>query len=150
MESVAEDSELWAKMNYLATKMEADKKAGKGFMRRLVTSDFPKIGAIRREYMKRRSTEPMIQHPTDPELCRLLTVREHALAKRIPESMVEDRPGQVARTPLHEMFGQGVVFSVFERVAYHIAKAFVPVAQNDDLYKSAGYVAERGTCSFAA
>lgn len=147
---IGEDDEQWSEMAYLSKKADEDKKAGKGFARQLFTSESPKINTLPANLMKRRSTDPMIQHPTNPNLCRLVTNLEHARAKDIPESMVEDRPGRLSRTSLHDVFGQGVVFSCFERVAYHIAKAYLPVAQNDELYRSAGYFAERGTYQFAA
>lgn len=150
LEPIKDDDERWAEMAYLATKAEDDAKAGKGFARQLFTPDSIKINTLPANYMKRRSTDPMILHPTNHKLCRLVTTLEHARAKCIPESMVESRPGQICQTALHDVFGQSVVFVCFERVAYDLAKAFIPFAQNDELYNSAGYFAERGTYEFAA
>lgn len=145
MDPIPDDSDLWAEMAYLAAKEEEDTKSGKGFRRQLFTKDSAKISTLTREPMKRRSTDPMFQHPTNPKLCRIPTTREHCLAKDIPESMVEDRPGLPSRTILHQIFGQSVVFSCFERVAYHLGAALKEFVGHRDLMNAAGYFAQRST-----
>lgn len=150
MEDIAPDSERWAAMTYLADKEKSDKAAGKGFRRQLYDGTESSINTITADYMKRRSTDPMIKHPTDPDLCRLATCLEHARFKGIPEHMAEQKPGAPAPTNLHKIFGQSVIYPVFEAVGFHLAKAFQAYAANDAVYESAGKFAERTTYVLAA
>ena len=109
----AEDvADLWRDFKGLREKEERDIAAGKGFRRQIVTPEAESVGTIGRGYMKGRSTEPQLQHPTDPKLTRLFSVREHARIKRIPERIVAGLSATVA----HEIMGQSVIYSVFRAV----------------------------------
>ena len=112
MDDIPEDSPVWKTYDYLKEKEVRDKAEGKSFARQIVTPDAESIGTIGRGYFKARSTEPFIQHPTDPERSRLLTVDEHARAKGIPEDLVA---GQ-SQTTAHEILGQSVLFPVFKSI----------------------------------
>jgi DNA (cytosine-5)-methyltransferase 1 len=118
LEDVPESSESWKPYSYLADKEVRDKKAGKGFARQLLTGEEDGCGVIGRGYAKARSTEPFIVAKHNPELSRLLTVREHARVKTIPESMVEG----LSDTKAHEVLGQSVIFTVFEAVGELIGR----------------------------
>lgn len=65
-----------------------------------------------------RSTEPFILHPTKPGLSRLLTAREHARVKTIPEEVVAG----VSETVAHEILGQSVIFTAFEALAAAVGR----------------------------
>jgi DNA (cytosine-5)-methyltransferase 1 len=118
LEDVPESSESWKPYSYLADKEVRDKKAGKGFARQLLTGEEDGCGVIGRGYAKARSTEPFIVAKHNPALSRLLTVREHARVKTIPESMVEG----LSDTKAHEVLGQSVIFTVFEAVGELIGR----------------------------
>lgn len=123
LEDVPLDSEMWAEMKYLAEKEERDIAAGKGFRRQLFTGEEDKISTVTRQYMKRRSTDPFIQHPVDPKLSRLLTPLEHARVKGIPEKLIDDP--DIAATTAHELLGQSVVYPMFEAVGFALGKQLV-------------------------
>src|SRR3546814_9660713 len=83
------DSPLWSTMSYLREKEERDIVAGKGFRMQIFQPDSTKIATLTRGYAKIRSTDPKLQHPTDPTLLRQLTPSEHARIKGVPEKMIE-------------------------------------------------------------
>lgn len=116
LEDIPLDSDRWKSYDYLAAKEERDLAAGKGFVRQLLTGDEAFCGTIGKDYMKGRSTEPFIIHPTNPDLSRLLTPLEHARVKTIPECVIDG----VSDTTAHQILGQSVIFSVFESVGYLI------------------------------
>lgn len=109
LEDVPDDSPLWSKMAYLKAKEERDVEDGKGFRMQILDPEATKVGTIGRGYAKVRSTEPKLRHPSDPELLRQFTPREHARIKGIPEEMVEGLPVTTA----HEMLGQSIVAAPF-------------------------------------
>lgn len=109
LEDVPDDSPLWSKMAYLKAKEERDVEDGKGFRMQILDPEAVKVGTIGRGYAKVRSTEPKLRHPSDPELLRQFTPREHARIKGIPEEMVEGLPVTTA----HEMLGQSILAAPF-------------------------------------
>ena len=109
LEHVADDSPRWKTFDYLAAKEVRDTAAGKGFRRQLLDASAPFCGVIGRGYAKCRSTEPFYQHPTIPELSRLLTPVEHARVKGIPESVIAGLSDTVA----HEILGQSIIYPLF-------------------------------------
>ncbi len=114
LEDIPLDDDRWKSYDYLREKEKRDIAAGKGFRRQLFTGDEGHIATVTREYNKARSTDPFIQHPTDPNLSRLLTPEEHARVKGIPEDLID--ASWIATTTKHEVLGQSVVFPVFEAV----------------------------------
>lgn len=124
LESVADDDPSWSKMQYLRDKAVRDAEAGKGFKMQIVDENSDQVGTIGKGYMKRRSTEPMVQHKNDPDLIRLLTPQEHAAVKRIPPHL----GGDASATLKNEIFGQSVIHSVFVGVGGHIGDAAVRFA----------------------
>lgn len=120
LDDIPLDSPMWAEMKYLAEKERKDIASGKGFRRQLFLGHEPKISTVTRLYMKRRSTDPFIQHPERPELSRLLTRYEHSRVKGIPEKLIDDP--DIAETTAHEALGQSVVFPMFEAVGFALGK----------------------------
>ena len=75
-----------------------------------------------------RSTEPKLQHPTNPALLRQLTPAEHARVKGNAPILIED----MAATRAHEVLGQSVLSAVFRAVAKALGVAircFTPQAE---------------------
>jgi DNA (cytosine-5)-methyltransferase 1 len=110
----------WSKMEGLKAKEIRDKEAGKGFRMQIVNEDTVKVGTIGKDYMKNRSTEPKVQHPTQPEWLRLLTPQEHARIKGFPAACL----GDLSATAAHQLLGQSVdtrpVRALFKRIAENL------------------------------
>lgn len=106
----------WREMEGRKAKEERDIADGKGFKMQIVTPDSERIGTIGKDYNKNRSTEPKVQHPTQPSLLRLLTPVEHAAIKGFPV----DALGGLSVTAAHQLLGQSVdvrpVRALFERI----------------------------------
>lgn len=113
LEPVAEDDPMWGRFECLVAKEERDLAAGKGFRRQLVSASDVSCGVVGRGYSKNRSTEPFIQHPSDPLLSRKFSAVEHCRIKGYPERMIDG----VSETVAHEILGQGVCVGVFRAVA---------------------------------
>lgn len=113
----------WSEMEGLKAKEVRDKEAGKGFMMQIVGPNSTKIGTIGKDYNKNRSTEPKVQHPTQPSLLRLLTAQEHARIKGFPAHYVEG----LSTTAAHQLLGQAVdcrpVKALFQRIGQCLANS---------------------------
>jgi DNA (cytosine-5)-methyltransferase 1 len=118
LEPISPNDARWRSFDYLHDKETRDLAAGKGFQRQLLPSSAATCGCIGRGYAKGRSTEPFILHPTKPGLSRLLTAREHARVKTIPEEVVAG----VSETVAHEILGQSVIFTAFEALAAAVGR----------------------------
>lgn len=101
LDDIPVDSKCWRSCDYLDKKAVRDKQAGKGFSMQLVDGESMKVGCIGKGYSKWRSTEPLVKHPTDPSLKRLLTVNELSKIKTIDKSLVQG----MSRTKQIEMNG---------------------------------------------
>jgi DNA (cytosine-5)-methyltransferase 1 len=121
LEDVPLDSPLWSTMSYLREKEERDIAAGKGFRMQIFNPESSKIATLTRGYAKIRSTDPKLQHPTDPSLLRQITPIEHARIKGVPEKMIEGLGISIA----HQMLGQSILAKPFRALADHIGKALV-------------------------
>lgn len=124
LEDIPVDSDRWKPYEYLAEKEARDKASGKGFTRQLLTGEDDGCGCLGRGYNKARSTEPFIVAPHNPALFRLLTEREHARVKTIPESLIEG----LCATTAHEVLGQSVIYSAFVAVGELIARTVLGLA----------------------
>lgn len=106
----------WGEFAYLKTKAVTDKAAGKGFQMQLVDLASTKVPVLRRGYAKGGSTDPLLQHPTDPNLLRLFSGDEHARIKGVPPSLVAG----MSNTGKHIALGQGVapgmVIALLQRI----------------------------------
>jgi DNA (cytosine-5)-methyltransferase 1 len=139
LEDVPLDSPLWSTMGYLRAKEERDIAAGKGFRMQIFDAASTFVSTIGRGYAKIRSTEPKIQHPTDPTLLRQLTPVEHARIKGVPEEMIEGLGVTIA----HEMLGQSILAKPFRALADHIGNALVAWQHGIALPKSAPRLTSR-------
>lgn len=109
----------WNTFPYLKAKEQRDMAAGKGFKRQELTGDATSCGTIGREYHKCRSTEPFVVNPDNPDELRLLTPREHARVKTIPEYFVDG----LVQTLAHQILGQSVIFNAFRAVGEELGRA---------------------------
>lgn len=110
----------WSEAAGLKKKEKSDIKAGKGFRMQILTEQADKFGTIGKGYQKARSTEPRVQHPTNPDLSRLFEPEEHARGKRIPLDMIKG----LSKTVANEVMGQSVIFSLFEALATSLGVSF--------------------------
>ena len=118
LDDVPVDSTSWRPCDYLDKKAVRDKQAGKGFSMQLVDGESLKVGCIGKGYSKWRSTEPLVKHPTDPSLKRLLTVNELSRIKTIDKSLVQG----MSRSKQIEMMGQSVLGVAFQSVGRNLGE----------------------------
>ncbi len=116
---VPEDDPCWSTMAGLRAKELRDREAGKNFAMQVVTAASEHVGTITKGYSKVRSTDPKLQHPTDPALMRQFRPAEHARLKGVPEHLVVG----VSATVAHQILGQGVVYPPFVGVGKHLGEA---------------------------
>ena len=121
LDDVALDHDSWKAVTYLKDKAKRDADSGKGFAMQILNKDAPHCGTIGAGYAKARSTEPRLQHPTNPELSRLFNSLEHARIKGAPESIVDG----LSETVAHQILGNGVIVPLFEAVAKSIADIMI-------------------------
>lgn len=108
----------WSPMEGLRAKEVRDKAAGKGFAMQIVSPDATRVGTIGKGYAKNRSTEPKLQHPTDPRLLRLFTGDEHARIKGVDPRLVAG----LADTTKHVILGQGIAYAPVVALARRIGE----------------------------
>lgn len=121
LEDVPLESDAWKPCTYLDAKEQRDKAAGKGFRTQLIEPDVVEVGTIGKGYAKWRSTEPMIRHPGKAGYRRLLTPKEHARVKTIPEELIAGLPVTTA----HECLGQSVLHTAFVAVGRLLGKTLI-------------------------
>lgn len=119
LEDIADDDPRWSAMQYLRDKEVRDLAAGKGFRMQIYDGSEIAINTLTKGLSKRRSTDPMIAHPSDPLLMRTPTVVEHARCKGVPERLVAG----LSQTIGHEMLGQSVVYEPVRQLARFVGKA---------------------------
>jgi DNA (cytosine-5)-methyltransferase 1 len=119
LDPVSEDASCWSRMEGLKAKQERDKVEGKGFAMQIVTAFDTKCPTITKGYAKVRSTDPKLQHPSNPDLLRQFTPAEHARIKGIPERLVSG----LSRTLAHELLGQSICYEPFRVVGRLIGAA---------------------------
>ena len=78
----------------------------------VVTAFDTKCPTITKGYSKVRSTDPKVQHPSNPDLLRQFTPAEHARVKGIPEHLVVGMSATLA----HELLGQSICYAPFKAV----------------------------------
>lgn len=117
LEPITLDDPMWKTYSYLADKEVRDKAAGKGFARQLLTGDETLVGVLGAGYAKARSTEPFLQHPTNPELSRLFTPLEHARLMKIPHRLVQN----LSKTVAHQVMGQSGSYALFTAIGQFMA-----------------------------
>ena len=129
LDQVPEDDPSWDEMAYLKHKQEMDAEKGRqgrkgtNFKMQTVTANSTSCPVITKGYSKRRSTDPKLAHPSNPNLLRQFTVAEHARIKGIPEWLVE----MLGVTLGHELLGQSVCYGPFRAVGKLIASVLLTV-----------------------
>lgn len=119
LEPVALDSPEWRSFSYLKTKEVRDAAKGNGFNMQVFRPEDRKVGTIRKGYHKGGSTDPLLAHPTNPDLLRQFTVTEHARIKGVPAHLVEG----LSKTDGHIILGQGIAYKPVVQLFRHIGLA---------------------------
>lgn len=126
LDPVADDDPSWSAMSYLRHKQDRDMASGNGFLMQVVSAASTQVPTIRKHYNKGGSTDPYLQHPSQPELLRKFTPDEHARIKGVPTDLV----GGMSATGAHEALGQGIVVApfkaLFRRLGACILQAALP------------------------
>jgi DNA (cytosine-5)-methyltransferase 1 len=107
LEPISPDAQDWRTFDYLKSKEVRDAAKGNSFAMQLVTPDSMSVPTLRKGYHKGGSTDPLVVHPSDPQLLRQLTVKEHARIKEVPEHLVAD----LSKTDGHILLGQGIAYA---------------------------------------
>lgn len=141
LEPVPADSPRWKEMAYLDRKEKSDIANGKWFRRQRLDGSATSIGVCGAGYFKCRSTEPMVKHPTNDSLTRLLTPVERERCQQVPEG----HTAGFSEVTAHTVLGNSVSYSLFVSLGFSIAKQATeqvvrittqPVRQIRELVKS--------------
>lgn len=112
LEEVEPDAPCWGRYDYLKVKEKRDAEKGNSFAMQFFDADSDHISTLRKFYHKGGSTDPLLRHPTDPDLLRQLNAREHARCKDIPEHLITG----MSKTAAHELLGQSIAYLPFKAV----------------------------------
>lgn len=118
-ESIGEDDPRWRTFSYLKEKEVRDAEKGNSFSMQTVKPSDKTVPTLRKGYHKGGSTDPLLEHPTDPTLLRQFTATEHARIKEVPVALVDGLSNTVA----HEGLGQGILYLPFQDVGTHMGDA---------------------------
>lgn len=122
LEPIGPEAADWRTFDYLKSKEVRDAEKGSCFAMQTVTPESTSIPTLRAGYAKGGSTDPLLVHPTNPDLLRQLTVREHARAKDVPEQLAAD----MSNFDGHSLLGQGVAYApvraLFARIGQCLLK----------------------------
>lgn len=117
--NIGPDDPRWRTYDYLKTKEVRDAEKGNSFAMQTVSPSDGKVGVLRKGYHKGGSTDPLLQHPDNPDLLRQFTAEEHARIKEVPVQLVHG----LSNTVGHELLGQGIVYPPFRDVGTHVGNA---------------------------
>lgn len=143
LEPIGPDAQDWRSFDYLKTKEKRDAEKGNSFSMQIVTPDSISCPTLRKGYHKGGSTDPLLAHPTDPDLLRQLTVIEHARIKEVPEHLVEG----LSKTDGHILLGQGIAYSPVKALFKRIGQCLQTWkdSMSDQGTQSVGYSLARAT-----
>lgn len=120
LDPIPDDAPDWRTFQYLKQKEVRDAAKGNSFSMQVVTPASTSVGVLRKGYAKGGSTDPLLAHPTNPELLRPFTVAEHAKIKQVPLALVEG----LSKTDGHILLGQGIVYQpvveLFKRIGQNL------------------------------
>lgn len=119
LDPIGPDASDWRAFDYLKTKMVRDKEKGNSFAMQTFGPEDTKVGTLRKGYAKSGSSDPLLRHPTNPDLLRPFTVAEHARIKQVPPHLVEG----LSKTDGHIILGQGVAYKPVAELFRHIGEA---------------------------
>ena len=131
--SIGPDDPRWRAMEYLKIKRERDAAKGSNFKMQIVDADDTSVPTLRKGYHKGGSTDPLLQHPEDPNLLRLFTAEEHARIKQVPPHLMAGLSDTIA----HQLLGQGIVYEPFRAVGRRIGEVVgeLIAAADDESYQ---------------
>jgi DNA (cytosine-5)-methyltransferase 1 len=122
LDPIGPEDQDWRTFEYLKIKEIRDSIRGNCFAMQVVTPESTSVPTIRAGYAKGGSADPLLAHPTNPDLLRQLTVDEHARAKDVPLHLVTG----LNKTDGHKLLGQGVAYrpvrALFERIGQCLMK----------------------------
>lgn len=121
LDDVAENDPRWMPFAYLKEKAVRDREAGKGFKMQCVTADDASVPSLRRGYYKGGTCDPLLVHPTDPDLLRKFTVAEHCRIKEVPAHLVSE----TCESDGHQMLGQGVAYVPVQKLFHRIGECLI-------------------------
>lgn len=107
-----EDHVRWKTYDYLKAKQVRDAQKGSCFAMQTVRPDDCTIPTLRKGVAKTGSTDPLIAHPSEPNLLRCLTAAEHCKIKGSPLNLIEG----MSEVKAHEGLGQSVSYAVVEEL----------------------------------
>lgn len=120
LDPIEPDAEHWRTFDYLKKKVVRDASKGNGFGMQIVNSDSTRCPTLRKGLHKQGSTDPLLAHPTNPDLLRPFTVAEHARIKEVPEHLVDG----LCKTAGHSLLGQSIAYApvkaLFKRIGESI------------------------------
>ncbi len=119
LDPIGPDAADWRTFDYLKTKEVRDASKGNSFSMQTFGPEDTKVGTLRKGYAKSGSTDPLLRHPTNPDLLRQFTVAEHARIKQVPPHLVEG----LSKTEGHIILGQGVAYKPVSELFRHIGEA---------------------------
>lgn len=128
LEPIGDQDPRWSEMAGLKAKEIRDKEQGKSFAMQICTPFDTKVPTMTKGYAKVRSTDPKLQHPTDPNLLRQFSAVEHARFKDIPESLISG----LCQTTAHELLGQSICFLPFRAVGEALGAMLHAFAKGSD------------------
>lgn len=120
LEVLPDDDSRWSQMAGLKAKEIRDAEAGKSFAMQTFNANSTKIATLTKGIPKNRSTDPKIEHPTNPDLLRVPTATEHARCKGIPVELIEG----LCHTTAHELLGQSIIYDPFVSIANLIGQSY--------------------------
>jgi len=129
---IALDDERWREYSYLKEKEVRDASKGNSFAMQVVAGNDKSIGVLRKGYSKAGSTDPLLQHPENPNLLRQFTKTEHANIKKIPRNLIEG----LSSTKAHELLGQSILYEPFKALGSHIGNSLNKFAGREEMLTS--------------
>lgn len=121
LDEIPDDSTEWRTFDYLKAKEVRDLAKGNGFAMQPITPQSTTVPTLRKGVHKGGSTDPLLVHPSNPELLRLFTPAEHARIKQVPESLIAGL-GKVAG---HSLLGQSVAYEPVRALFKRIGEALL-------------------------
>lgn len=121
LEPIGPEADDWRTFDYLKTKEVRDAAKGNSFAMQVITPESTSCPVLRRGYAKGGSTDPLLAHPTNPDLLRQLTVTEHARIKEVPSSLVQG----MSKTDGHALLGQSVAYTPVKALFARIGAALL-------------------------
>lgn len=123
-ETIAEDDPRWRPFAHLKNKQERNESEGSSFRMQVFTPESTHVNTLRKGYHKNGSTDPLLAHPTNPDLLRAFTAQEHARIKGVPTELIEG----LSQTTAHQLLGQGIVYEPFRAVGQRIGESLSQVS----------------------